>query len=208
MRPDLESLYRQTKNSVAFIDESYETRGDSTFYILAIALVEPRRLQDVRERLRLLNGGHALHASELYSAKQFDLLRTGIGLVAQDHDNADLVVTSPLLPDDSSGEIARQNCLRLALVAIQAEFDTDLFVLDSRNLRDADESDRRTMRDLRKSGELRRATNLRHLWPSEEILLSLPDLIAWSYRQVITKDDTQWFDPLAESVAVTIVDVE
>lgn len=203
MRPELELLYRASKNPIAFIDESYETHGESTFYILGIALVNSSRLLQVRKNLTAINSGHAIHASDLYSSKKFDLLNEAIKLVAEDHDNADILLSSPLLAGDTSGEKTRQHCLEQAFLRIQREFGTTIFILDSRRLKDADESDRRTVRDLRKAARLERSTQIRHLWPGEEILLSLPDLLAWTYRQTITKNDNQWFEPLAPNVRIT-----
>jgi len=203
MRPDLEMLYRLAKAPVAFIDESYETHGASTFYILGIVLVLPGRLNLVRRNLSQLNGGHPIHASDLYSSKNLELLNQAIGLVADDHDNADLVISSPLIKGDSNGEQSRQACLKRALIDVQREFQTELFVLDSRRLRDADDADRRTLSDLRKSSQVSRATAIRHVWPTEEILLSLPDVVAWSYRQILTKKDVRWFQPLESSVRIS-----
>lgn len=203
MRPDLEMLYRLAKAPVAFIDESYETRGDSTFYILGAVLVHPERLNLVRQNLARLNSGHPIHASDLYSSKNLELLNQAIELVADDHDNADLVISSPLIKGDSNGEASRQACLRTALIEIQKEFATELFVLDSRRLKDADDADRRTVSDLRKLSKVSRTTAIRHVWPTEEILLSLPDVVAWSYRQILTKNDTRWFQPLEPSVRVS-----
>ena len=203
MRPDLESLYRKSIAPIAFIDESFETRGDSTFYILAIALIKPKRLETVRARFSSLNAGHPLHASDLNFDRNTKLLMESIRQVASDHDNADVIVATPLTKQDLSGEEARQRCLRDALPRLQAEFGTKLFIVDSRGLKDADESDRRTMRDLRRARHLDRETEFRHVWPTEEILLSLPDLIAWAYRQKLTKGETTWFDMFDDEVKIT-----
>lgn len=203
MRPDIEVLYRGSVAPIAFIDESFETRGDSTFYILGIALIRPDRLHSVRQRFTRLNNGHPIHASELNFDRNTKLLMESILQVASEHDNADVIVATPLATQDSSGEAARQRCLREAVVTLQTEFGTKVFILDSRSLKDADESDRRTVRDLRRAALIDRETVIRHLWPAEEILLSLPDLIAWAYRQKLTKGEAAWFDLFEDDVKIT-----
>lgn len=202
MRPDLEMLYRLSVGPIAFIDESYETRGESTFYILAVVMIDAVRLSAVRNRISELNGGHPIHSSALNSAKSHLLLEGAVGLLAREHDCADIVFASPLLGEDPSAEKTRQVCLASALVSIQEEFSTTVFVLDSRRLKDADDSDRRTASDLRRSRALARNTRLIHVWPNEELLLSLPDVLAWSFRQTLTNREPRWFEPLKREVRV------
>jgi hypothetical protein len=117
----------------------------------------------------------------------------------------DIIYARPLQIGDITGEKTRQLCLQTALSNLHREFETELFVLDSRRLKDADESDRRTAGDLRKAGTLSRDTRLLHVWPAEELLLSLADILAWSYRQKFTKRDSRWFAPLEAEVKVTRV---
>jgi hypothetical protein len=174
-------------------------------YILGVVMIDSDRLESVRSRISNLNAGHPIHASDLYSIRNFELLESAISLVANDHDNADILYASPLADDDKSGEKTRQRCLASALVAIQGEFGSSIFVLDSRRLKDADTNDRRTANDLRKAGLISRNTRLIHLWPTEEILLSCPDVLAWSYRQTITKNEPRWFSLLASEVRVTLL---
>jgi hypothetical protein len=198
-------LYRLSPNPIAFIDESYETRGDGTFYLLGLVLIAPARLGQVRNRIAELNAGHPIHASALNSVKSHELLDAAVALLAFDHDSADIIFSSPLQVADISGEKTRQKCLAAALVSIQKEFSTTVFVLDSRSLKDADDSDRRTASDLRRAGALDRNTRLVHAWPREELLLSLPDVLAWSFRQTVTNYESRWFEPLRPEVRVTQV---
>jgi hypothetical protein len=205
LRPDIQSLYRSTKHPIAFIDESFETRGPDSFYILAIVLVEPARLDSVRQRVAKLNSGHAIHASDLGFKKAYGLLDDSVALLANDHDSADIIYARPFQNGDITGEKTRQLCLQTALSTLHREFETELFVLDSRRLKDADESDRRTAGDLRKVRKLSRNARLLHVWPAEELLLSLADILAWTYRQKLTNRDSRWFSALEAEVKVTRV---
>jgi hypothetical protein len=205
LRPDIQSLYRSTKHCIAFIDESFETNGPDSFYILAVVLVEPARLDSVRQRVANLNSGHAIHASDLGFNKAYSLLDESVALLANDHDSADIIYARPLQIGDTTGEKTRQTCLQTALSTLHEEFHTELFVLDSRRLKDANDSDRRTAGDLRRAGKLSRDVRLLHVWPTEELLLSLADILAWAYRQKLTNRDSRWFSPLEAEVKVTRV---
>lgn len=207
MRPAVEVMFRSSK-PFAFVDESFETQGTDTFYILAVVMITASRLQTVRSRLEKLNGGHAIHASHLNAKRDFELIELAVELLAHDHDSAEVIFASPLLSDDRNGEATRQKCLAQALVTIHREYEVSVAVLDSRKLKDADDSDRRTISDLRKTGHLPRDFKLLHAWPAEELLLGLPDILAWTYRQTVTKNEPRWFETLASEVRVTEISDE
>lgn len=42
-----------------------------------------------------------------------------------------------------------------------------------------------------------------HARPSEEPLLALADILAWSFRQEHARNESRWFEPLREHTEVT-----
>lgn len=198
--------YARNVNPVAFIDESYETDASETFYVVAVAIVKPDELGASRRALSDFYGGSALHAAPMWRNAEYESLRQATELVAGQNDGMDVVICAPIVAGESRDE-ARAMCLSHAAAKVHTDFGTSLFVIDSLSTPTERELDQRTFSDLRKAGDgrLPRDSVAVHVRPSEEILLGLPDILAWSYRQEHTRGDGAWFEPMREFTEVTVL---
>jgi len=116
----------------------------------------------------------------------------------------DVVVCAPI---GSSRDAARAKCLSYAAATVHSDFGTSLFVVDALSTPTENKLDQRTFSDLRgaSDGRLHRDTIAVHCKPSQELLLGLPDIIAWAYRQERVRQDRTWFEPLREYTNVTVL---
>lgn len=149
-------------------------------------------------------GGAALHAAPMYAHKELETLRHATELVSRLNDGMDIVVCAPI---GSSRDAARARCLSFAAAKAHSDFGTSLFVLDSLSTPTENKLDQRTFSDLRSAadGRLHRDTVAIHCRPSEELLLGLPDVLAWAYRQEHVRNDRTWFEPLRDFTEVTVL---
>lgn len=201
---ELAKLYVRNTNPVAFFDESFETEADDTFYVIAVAIVDHNQLAHTRRALDTFYGGAALHAAPMYARNELETLRQATELVSRHHDGMDIVVCAPI---GASRDAARAACLSFAAAKVHTEFGTSLFVLDSLGTPTENKLDQRTFHDLRAAPgkALHRDTVAVHCRPSEELLLGLPDVVAWAYRQERVRNDRTWFEPLREFTEVTVL---
>ena len=195
MDEQLNRLYAENRNPVAFLDESYELKQDQTFYILASALVHPSEIASTRTTLSDYYGGEAIHAAPMYQRREIESLKGAIELSAKQHDGMDVIVQIPVEAGDEYGQFARRACLKFLAPMLHSEDNVSLFILDALENEQAMKNDRFTFSDMRKDGLLTREVVEYHTRPSLEPLLGLPDLLAWSYRQRITKREQSWFNP-------------
>jgi hypothetical protein len=195
--------YAKNVHPVAFIDESYDLSHSKTFYIVGLASVNHNRLNDTRDALTEFYSGDAMHASDMFARLELSSLRLATELVADENDGLDVVVCAPIQKEDKTGEAARRRCLEYLLPEIHSELNTELFVFDQRPLMIQDDY---VLGDLRKGKQLSRDAVGVHCRPSEEPLLGLPDILAWSYRQH-HKGKSEWFAPIKERAAVKILPV-
>jgi hypothetical protein len=199
---ELTGIYSRGNLPVAFLDESFQVELLPGYYIVGAAIVDHELLATTREAMLDFYGGEGLHASSMYSRAEFVSLGQAIEFAASHHDGMDVVVCAPVQIEDIHGEGARARCLTYLFSKLQRDFDTELFVIDARKSPSQNEADRRVLRDLRRAGQVTRETRLVHLRPSQEPLLGLPDLLAWSFRQEFARDDTSWFEPLRSTTVV------
>lgn len=202
MDAHLRRLYAENRAPVAFLDESYELREGKTFYIVASALVYPDDLSSSRVALLEFYGGDTMHAAPMYRRNEFASLHGALALAARQHDGMDVVVQTAIDAGDEHGHDARRRCLSFLAPLLHREEGTTLFVLDSLETPAANRRDRFTFGDLRRAGALHRDVTEHHARPSAEPLLGLPDLLAWSYRQRVTRHDGSWFAPLAHDTRI------
>ena len=174
--------------------------------MIAVAIVADEELNATREALKSFYGGDALHAAPMYSRNELETLRQATQLVAGQNDGMDVVICAPIEPG-STRDSARAKCLSFAAAKVHSDFGTSLFVLDSLGTPTENKLDLRTFSDLRRpsDGRLHRDTFAIHCRPSEELLLGLPDVLAWSYRQEHVRHDPSWFEPLREFTQVTVL---
>ncbi|TFD44810.1 hypothetical protein E3T55_19805 [Cryobacterium frigoriphilum] len=206
IRDILAQHYKANSRPVAFLDESFETGAFDTFYVVAVAVVNVDDLTESREALREFYGGDALHAAPMFARREVATLRQATTLVASQSDGLDIVVCAPIADGDSR-DVARARCLGVAAAKVHKDFGTQLFVLDSLSTPTENKLDQRTFSDLRRKtvNGLHRDTVAHHCRPSSELLLGLPDVLAWSYRQEHVRDDRSWFDPMREFTDITIL---
>ncbi|MEC5186069.1 hypothetical protein RCH12_003550 [Cryobacterium sp. MP_3.1] len=198
--------YKVNTRPVAYLDESFETEATDTFYVVAVAVVADDALTESREALREFYGGGALHAAPMFARREVETLRQATALVARQNDGLDIVVCAPIAAGDNRDD-ARARCLSFAAAKVHEDFGTQLFVLDSLSTPTENELDQRTFRDLRRRSVngLHRDTVAHHCRPSAELLLGLPDVLAWSYRQEHVRKDRSWFEPMREFTDITIL---
>ncbi|GAA1346674.1 hypothetical protein [Falsarthrobacter nasiphocae] len=188
-------LYQANKRSTAYLDESFETDESTgeTFFLLGCVTIADGFRSSTREALQEVFPEGAIHASPMWKNNQYDSLEKAARLAAEHHDGLDIVVQSPLGPDDPTGDKARLACIRHLAPELHRDVEVDLFVFDKPSLEDIAKRDARLIKDLVKEGLLGRSVAVHHAYPSHEPLLGLPDILAWSYRQVITRADSHWF---------------
>lgn len=195
---------RANRRPVAFIDESYELGGRSPFYIVAVAVVEETELHATRHALGSFYDGSALHAAPMFANREVGTLRQATQLVGRQNDGLDVIVCSAIEAGQTRDGV-RRRCLAAAVQKVQSDFGSRLFVIDSLGTPTENRLDQHTLGDLRRAlrGGVDRDTVAVHCRPSEEILLGLPDVLAWSYRQTLTRGDGSWFEPMRAVTAVT-----
>lgn len=203
MKLDLASHYASTNSPVVFIDESFQLDGPDKYYIVAAAMVDVDQLVAAREALREFYGVDAMHASEMYRRAELSSLDGATHLVSRQTDARDIVIYSPIGASDSNAQRARSKCLETAVESLHDAFEASTFVIDARRLDDENEADRRTIRDLRRAERIGRDVVAFHARPSEEPLLALADILAWSFRQEYARNVGRWFEPLREHTQVT-----
>jgi len=191
--------YMANTMPVAYFDESFETGSTHTFYVVAVAVVANDAVAESREALRAFYGGDALHAAPMFARREIATLRQATLLVARQNEGMDIVVCAPISAGDSRDD-ARAKCLSFAAAKVHRDFGTTMFVLDALGTPTENNLDQRTFRDLRHRSVngLHRDTVAHHCRPSQELLLGLPDVLAWSYRQEHVKNDKSWFEPMRE----------
>ena len=202
MDRQLHRLYAENQHPVAFVDESYELRSGETFYILASALVYPEDLSQTRLSLLETYGNEAIHAAPMFQRMEYVSLRKAIELAATHHDGMDVIVQAPVAEGDTRGERARRRCLEYIVPLLHHNESVSLFVLDSLDNPMAIRRDRFVFSDLRQAGAVSRNVREHHAFPSMEPLLGLPDLLAWSFRQRLTRRDDSWFEPLSSETTI------
>jgi hypothetical protein len=152
----------------AFADES--CRGGR--YLLAVALVDPAELASTRRLVRslLLPGQRELHCKKESPARRRQIISTLV--------SADTRAWMYLRRSNGDQEQARQQCLD-RLVADMVRAGAKRLVLDSRE--DRDRYDEGTIRAV--LGSRPRETGLiyEHLNSTHELLLGIPDMVAWCY---------------------------
>ncbi|WP_142206624.1 hypothetical protein [Subtercola boreus] len=130
-------------------------------------------------------------------------LQSAIALVSHEQDGQDIVVCAPVDDRDRRADGARAAALGYVACKLQNDFGTVKFVIERRQLADEDERDRRTINDLRRAGRLVRETQVIHSRPSNELLLGMPDVLAWSFRQEYQRKNPFWFAPFKAGTHVT-----
>lgn len=174
--------------------------------MVAVAVVKPEELDVSRRALHEFYGGSALHAAPMWANNERESLRLATELVASQNDGLDIVVCAPI-ELGASRDAARANCLAHAIAKVHRDFDTSLFVIDKLSTPTECEMDQRTIRDMRRGQTPRigRETVAVHVRPSEELLLGLPDVLAWSYRQNHTGRSEAWFEPMRDHTDITVL---
>lgn len=203
MRLELAGRYASTDNPIVFIDESFQFDGPNPYYIVAAAMVDANQLVATRMALSEFYGTDAMHASEMYQRAELRSLDDAAHIVSRQTDARDIVIYAPIDPADSHAQRARSRCLEHAVESLHGAFEASTFVIDARRLADENEADRRTIRDLRRAQRIGRDVVAMHARPSDEPLLALADILAWSFRQEHARNETRWFDPLREHTQVT-----
>ncbi len=206
IREILARHYDGNQLPVAFVDESFETNRRDSFYVVAVAIVEGLELHNSRNALSSFYGGRALHAAPMFANSELETLRQATQLVSRQNDGLDIVVCAPIDEGQDRDQV-RSKCLGFAVTKVHRDYGTKLFVLDSLGTPTENQRDQRTFHDLRsaRSRQLAREVVAFHCRPSEEILLGLPDVLAWSYRQEHVRGDRAWFEPMREFTEVTVL---
>lgn len=197
-------LYRANKRATAYLDESFNLDEDTgqRFYILGCATVKCGWRTETREEIQKKFPDESIHAAPMWRDKRYSDLKKAANLVADEQDGLDIVICSPLAANDARGNQARLDCMRFLLPLVHKNNQVDLFVFDKPNLVDIISRDKRLFRDLIKEGLLSQSAAIHHAYPAHEPLLGLPDILAWSYRQTVTRQRDDWFNYFENQVSI------
>lgn len=191
----LARLYQANKRSTAYLDESFHLDGltGKTFFILACVTIKPGQRTPTRNALHQAFSGETIHAAPMWKNNQQDSLDQAARIAASENDGLDVVVVAPLANDDPQADRARLQCIRFLAPQLHQQDDVDLFVFDKPASPGIATRDTHAFRDLIKEGSLSRSVSIHHAYPNQEPLLGLPDILAWSYRQTLTRNNRRWF---------------
>jgi hypothetical protein len=173
---------------------------------VALATVAHDELQSSRAALSSFYGGEALHAAPMYQRAEYESLRLATGLASDNNDGMDIVICAPIAHEETRDQV-RRRCLSAAVAKAHTDFGATAFVIDRLSTPPECAEDMRTIADMRKSGDgrLPRDAQAIHARPSEELLLGLPDILAWSYRQLHARQNGEWFEPFRDYCEVTVL---
>ena len=190
---------------VAYLDETYEERpGSSTFYVMTAAVLQADQRDLVREDVTRIVGRPYWHTTDALQSDEGRAKASELLQYLGDPDGTEVCLISrrsPIEPEDSSGELARADCLTRLLKHLNdpgcVTGPVDLFVLETRLTRQMGNIDARTRSEAIKSGAVAPSVKLFQTSPAVEPLLWLPDLVCSAYRQLITGRRGDLYDMVA-----------
>lgn len=187
-----------------YIDETFQLEDKQhhkTFYALAAIGLPEDELEPVRQFLKARGHGDPLHGTELLRSDSGhkELLEITRRI---SHKSVEIVTSCPIEKNDRSGERARAKLIRALVSHILTKYpETKQILFEARLTGYASEQDAKTFREIRKQLE---DANIKigQAYKTEEPLLWAADLLATSYRQMMTRAVDRYFDAWQAEVLV------
>jgi len=187
-----------------FIDETFQLddKKHKPFYALAAIGLPAEEQGPVREFLKARGHGEPLHGTELLRSdsghKELLEIKRRIS-----HKSVELVTSCPIEKNDRHGEEARAKLIKtLARHIITHYPDTKQILFEQRLAGYPTEMDAKTFKEVEK--ELRTSgIDLEQAPKTAEPLLWAADLLATSYRQMMTRAVDKYFDAWQAEVVIS-----
>ena len=179
-----------------FIDETFQLADKEhhkPFYALAAIGLPEEEIEPVREFLKARGQGDPLHGTELLRSESGhkELLEITRRI---SHKSVEIVTSCPIDRKDHSGERARALLIRKLVSHILNKYpETKQILFEARMTGYASEMDAKTFREIRKQLD---DANIKigQAYKTQEPLLWAADLLATSYRQMMTRAVDRYFD--------------
>lgn len=189
------------RGPIAFIDESFLSPSQATdsYYILTAAVVEKKRVLEIRQRLRDIVGGSSWHTTDAgRSERGRQKIRELNSYLAQNVLPV-IVVIEQLDETDKNAEVGRAQSVRVLLEELAKNhlYVTGTVVYESRIPGYMQNNDEREFEKIAKSNSSASKLKVFGLASKKEPMLWAPDLIGWSYRQAYSNKDDSFFSELA-----------
>lgn len=192
---------------IAYVDESFELREShigGRFYLLCCVLVNEATQATQRNKLRDVVGADYWHTTELARSRigQDEIRR--VASWASNLFSSSIWVTPSIEAGDRLGEQARALLIKQMISHLIGNLETETIeiIFERRRPGFQANADKRTIQELRQTNKLARNFPVRFLSPTEGNLLWLPDLICWSYRQVLVGRSPEYFNILVNAATV------
>jgi len=198
----LANYYERQQGFVAFIDEStrgQERREEFPFYILSAVIYRVEHLGGLRADLVGSASGNFWHTTESFKNGEYPRIRKMNEIVANGCTSG-IVAIQVDIPNGNL-EMARRESL-IQLSSLLLGFGCKLAIYEKRNTRALDSGDASLVNLARRDGWLQNGLALVGSRPSIEPLLWSPDLLCWSFRQVLTRTDSTWLRPFSKVLEV------
>ena len=180
-----------------YVDETFQLpeqdRDRKPFYALAAIGIPYEEEEPIRQFLKARGHGDPLHGTELLRSdsghKELMEISKRIS-----HKCIELVTSCPVSKNDRNGEKAREKLIKaLARHIIQHYPQTKQILFEQRLSGYTSEQDARTFKEVEK--ELKASgIDLEQAFKTSEPLLWAADLLATSYRQMMTRAIDRYFD--------------
>ncbi len=179
-----------------FIDETFQLADEEhhkPFYALAAIGLPEEEIEPVREFLKARGHGDPLHGTELLRSESGhkELLEITRRI---SNKSVEIVTSCPIDRKDHGGERARALLIRTLVSHILTKYpDTKQILFEARMTGYASDMDAKTFREIRKQLD---DANIKigQAYKTQEPLLWAADLLATSYRQMMTRAVHRYFD--------------
>ncbi len=188
-----------------YVDETFklpeQDRDRKPFYALAAIGIPYEEEEPIRQFLKARGHGDPLHGTELLRSdsghKELMEISKRIS-----HKCVELVTSCPVDRNDRNGEKAREKLIKaLARHIIQHDPQTKQILFEQRLSGYPSEEDARTFKEVEK--ELKASgIDLEQAFKTSEPLLWAADLLATSYRQMMTRAIDRYFDAWQAEVVI------
>ncbi|QJU54216.1 hypothetical protein SCB71_13740 [Herbiconiux sp. KACC 21604] len=209
----LRDHYLNSSGRIAHVDESYraprQARGDA-FYLLTAVVFERDRIAAVRAKLREIAEVERWHTTD---QGRDDRGRAKILKMARylaSSSASVIVAQSEISPSDGDAELARRQCFATLLGDLCARGEiarNGLVVVERRRDFGQRALDQKTLHRLRSTGTIHRNLLVHQASPGGECMLWAPDVVAWSARQMVVRNNKVYVEPLARARSVRIIRV-
>jgi hypothetical protein len=188
-----------------YVDETFQLpeqdRDRKPFYALAAIGIPYEEEEPIRQFLKARGHGEPIHGTELLRSDSGhkELLEISKRI---SHHCIELVTSCPVAKNDRNGEKAREKLIKaLSRHIIQHYPQTKQILFEQRLSGYTSEEDARTFKEVEK--ELKASgIDLAQAYKTSEPLLWAADLLASSYRQMMTRAVDRYFDAWQAEVVI------